>query len=317
MQPKLNFRCKYCNARLKVSLSKSGERLPCPNCGCDVDIPLLEAATPQDLNLTVPPLPFSQAHSNQPEREDATKAAFGGRQTLRHAIMKWTTAKPVVIVLATAATFVVLLRVDFTSRPSIAVPTTTVASLTDASRRLELRGYLHQKHSNSYGFDSSEYMKTTDDAAHEVSIGRWSGDPRLRELFIMIRTDTTSFADIESRQRIWNTLESDVYAMISDKEDFQRAVNSMVGDTDSGTTIASGHATTKDGWTIEVSEYGSYSRMFEGTKSNKIPVFLVLLRNVAVEEDMPASAEAEYNRQMSDAMEQGRKVREESMDLSP
>lgn len=66
MQPKLRFKCPYCGAKLSISPERAGERLPCPKCRCDIDIPAPDySAVPGAIEVIGPPLPITSSERNE------------------------------------------------------------------------------------------------------------------------------------------------------------------------------------------------------------------------------------------------------------
>ena len=117
--------------------------------------------------------------------------------------------------------------------------------------------------------------------------------------------------EVELLRQTGNVMKNAGCAMVRGRDDFQRAMDNMEPDSDEEMSGSHGEATTEDGWTIYLSEYGSYPKAMKDTTEMKIPLFCVILTNVAVDEDMPPGAQAEYNRQMGEAIEKGKKVRKE------
>lgn len=303
-------------------------RLKCPKCLGDVYVQLRdEMPAPPESNSGSPHRPADgiedsswlpaegQSIPTQPSLQHSLRhiadESFSRPESLADSIGIRTSPTLIGIVLVVVVLLTVLWRSMVTEKVSVTGDIKTIESLTDASRRLEMRGYRRQKDSNSYGNDSTNYLKTATDASYDLSIGRWSGDPRLREVFMIIRGDYASCMSLDARESIWNVMKNDVCAMVRGRDDFQRAMDNMEPDSDDEMSGSHGEATTEDGWTIYLSEYGSYPKAMKNTTEMKIPLFCVILTNVAVDEDMPPGAQAEYNRQMGEAIEKGKKVRKE------
>jgi hypothetical protein len=178
---------------------------------------------------------------------------------------------------------------------------TTVSSLADVTRRLELRGYSYVEESNSYGQHFVHYAKHTSDVAYFVEVIRWSGDQRLKRLIFHGSTSETGFNSNEVRRGIWDAINADACAMINGKQDYFLALADMKEVDGDGLSRFAGRATTAEGWRIEAIEYVGYYKIEAGTIENKIGVAMVNLTNLETSEDMPASAELEFDRQFEQA----------------
>jgi hypothetical protein len=196
-----------------------------------------------------------------------------------------------------AVILTVLLLVAIVSKPDRpAVTVTTVSTLADVSRRLELAGYSFTKDDSIAGQHFVTYERKVAGATYTAEIVRWSGDQRLLTLAFSCRTDFATFDSADARERLWDQLDADVCAMISGKADYVRAVADMKKVDGDGLPRFEGRATTAEGWQVHVVEFVGRTRLGES-----VPMAHVLLSHLETEEDIPASAVLEFNRQLENA----------------
>jgi hypothetical protein len=182
-----------------------------------------------------------------------------------------------------------------------AKPATTVSSLADLTRRLELAGYSYVKESNALGEQFVNYARDTPEAAYSVEIVRWSGDPRLKSLIFHCRTNEAAFNSKESRRKLWTRIDADVCGIVNGRQDYLRALADMKEANGTGISRFEGRATTAEGWQIHAIEYVAYYKREAGETESKIPMAMIVLTHLEIEEDMPASALLDFNRQLEDA----------------
>ena len=100
------------------------------------------------------------------------------------------------------AVILALLLLFFILRPKsdriAGQPVTTVSSLADVSRRLELAGYRYVKENNIGDEHFVTYERNIPDATYTAEIVRWSGDQRLLTLAFGCSTDHASFDSKEA-----------------------------------------------------------------------------------------------------------------------
>jgi len=155
----------------------------------------------------------------------------------------------------------------------------TVASLTDASRRLELLGFKHSEESTVSGQLFVKFVKNSPEAEYSVQIVQGLVDKRLETLLLYVQTNESTFISSDGRARIWGYIEADVSKLLRDKQDYIRALSGMEAATDDSSRMQ-GVATTEDGWRIQIAEYLSYDKRFVGTEENKIGMAMVILTHL-------------------------------------
>lgn len=253
--------------------------------------PQIRAAAPKPPLPVITPPPVSFVKHDRPRRQ-----ASG---------ISGSTACAIIAGAATVGVglFVVFLvtRPSHSAKTGGGTPTTIASSLTEATRRLELRGYGYSKKYKLMGEDNIEYVRDASGAVHTVTIVRWAGDSRIKNLIFDCRTSEALRNSTGSYERLWDRIDADVIAMIGDGDYYRRAIaDSKEADGD-GLPRHEGRATTADGWQIQVVAYLGYIKNPGPDANNKLPFAIVDVRNVQIDEDIPQSAIREHDRQVKEA----------------
>ena len=203
-------------------------------------------------------------------------------------------------ILVTAIVGLVVIIAIAASNGSRRAPTakaTTVTSIADAFRRLELRGYSHEKSENVWGSDYVSYVRKTPTANYTATLGTWSGQNRLKELTFDCRTNEAGFK--AKGKEFWIEMQRDVYAMIGDREDYGRAVDDLhpiEEGKDDPVLRHEGQATTADGWQIKVIEdVRHYIPQFAKPEVFRMRVGMISMTHVETDRNIPAAAVREFN----------------------
>ena len=173
---------------------------------------------------------------------------------------------------------------------------TTVSSLADAARRLELRNYGYVEQTHVAGQKFVTYERKTGNAEFSVEIVRWSGDQRIKELCFSCRTNEAAFNSKESRRKLWDELDRDVCALVNARVDYLRALADMKEVNDNGLPRHEGRATTSDGWQLHAIEYVGYYKPQVHGKPNDLAMARIMVTHLETEEEMSASAIFELNK---------------------
>jgi hypothetical protein len=179
-----------------------------------------------------------------------------------------------------------------------ATPVSTVTAMPDAYRRLELRGYSHDKNDVSMGQDIVSYRRTTPDAEFSVQLIKWAGDSRIKDVVFSCNTNEQVFKDDDARLDLWYDMEADLYALVDAIRDYPRAVSDLHEVKEGGLPVTrhEGRSTTPDGWQIKVIEdVAHYKPQYKQAEKNWVRLGMIWVTHLATHENMPAQAEEVFD----------------------
>ena len=172
-------------------------------------------------------------------------------------------------------------------------PVVTVTTMPDAFRRLELLGYSHLKDTNVLGQELVLYHRKFGSAVLSAELARWSGTKHVSRIAFYYYTNEASFNSEDERQKIWNAVEQDLFALVNCKAEYLRAVNSS--QTMNGSAARyEGRATTEDGWQIRITEHTGYHK----NALDEIMLGAIEATHLETDENIPAAAVNEFNQRL-------------------
>ena len=295
--------CTNCGAILEAPDERLGRRATCPKCRQSFQLPAL---ADRALNVRPPPPPTRPKATSVPPSTRPHAPDQPDSVPSRHS--SWNVNKVLLLGLGLMVLLPIGLLVGWLVLATAISGSTrrtvsTVTSKADALRRLELRGYSCAKESNALGQEIVRYERKTSNAEFGAEIVRWSGGQRIVSLIFSCRTNEEAFNSEQSRDRLWDQLESDVCAMVNARQDYLRALAGMKKVNDSGLPRYEGRATTSGGWQLHVIEYVGYGKLQVRGEADDLAMALIEVNHLETAEQIPASAILEFNRQFENAKE--------------